>query len=172
MFRKKVYAVVLIVLLNVLVSSVVTTFLNGQNVNSATVAMVQTPGVTVAARDEYTVRSNDFEDIPGMVINTAPLPGGDLIIMFSAENFLTITSTATSVITRCLVDGVQVEPGEITLRNFLVGFNQNETRNSTLVFIARNVGPGVHQVRIQGRRAGLSGGITIRERTLAVINVR
>jgi hypothetical protein len=172
MLRRKIFAISLIVLLNVLVSSLVTTFLNSQNVNSATLAPVQTPGGTVSANDEHTVRSNDFEDIPGMVVNTTPLPGGDLVIMFSAENFLTITSTATSVITRCLVDGVQVEPGEVTLRNFLVGLSQNEVRNSTLMFLARNVGPGVHQVRIQGRRAGLSGGITLRERALAVLNVR
>ncbi len=172
MLNKKFFAFSLIIVLNFLVSALVTTYFNHQTVNSSSLAPVQTPGAVAVASNEYTLNSSSFEDVPGMSLTTSPLLGGDLIITFSAENFLTITSTATTIITRCLVDGVPVDPGEVTLRNFLISLRANEVRNTALVFVARNVGPGVHQIRVQARRGGVSGGLTVRERTLTVVNVR
>jgi hypothetical protein len=173
MRNKKFWALMLIVVLNVAISTMVTIYLNKGIVSSDPLNLAQVPGGVASATDQYTINDSDYTDVPGMSLLTSFTGGGNLVVTFSAEAFPTITSLATSVITRCLVDGIQVEPGEVTFQNYVVNLaNPAETRNTTVVFVARNLSPGVHQVRIQGRRAGPTGGVTLRERTMAVINVQ
>jgi hypothetical protein len=173
MSSKRFFAFSLMFILSVVVSTLVTTRFLGQSADSATLELMQAPGAVAVADNQVTLNNRDYEDIDGMVLQTPRLAGGDLIITFSAEHFPAITSSATSVIIRCMVDGEQAEPGDLTLGNYLLGLRASaETTNSTLVFVVSNISPGAHQVVVQGRRAGLTGGETLRERTLTVVNVR
>ena len=119
-------------------------------------------GGAVTANLTTTTVSGAFVDMPNMSITTTFIRTGDLLIGFSGES--SASNAATSLRIRCLMDGNVVAPSEVV-------FDSGPgTECHAMNFLAPNVSPGIHQIRVQWRQTG-GGTVIIDERTLSYTNV-
>ena len=161
MLKKRFFAVAVIVILNVVISALVGTYLNHPRVSLAAGPVAQSPGAVVSAKDRQQVTSREFTDIPGMVLTTSSSAVGNLLVIFSLDGS---TGGPATVRVRCLIDGNEAQPGQ------RLALPAHQVVGTTLTFHLPGVAPGSHQVRIQWRMEGL-GLAVAQQRMLAAVTV-
>jgi hypothetical protein len=116
----------------------------------------------VSADDEIVTRSDAYIDMPGMTL-TANFPGGDMAILFTAEGF---SQAGAELEIRALVDGEPAGEGGVTL------FSSPLEAAGGFMFVAEDVAPGSHTVKIQWHREENEGrDMRIEDRTLLAFTI-
>ncbi len=117
-------------------------------------------GVVVTAGDEISTTSLSYVDVPNMTA-TISSPGGNLAIMFSVEG---VTQSGAEAEFRALVDDKSTEPGDVTI------FASPLAAGNGFTFVANNIAPGPHTVKMQWHKPSSSGrALNMQDRTMVVL---